>query len=91
MYIYIYIERERDVYVYIYIERERYTHVHMYNICMYIYIYIYIHITSPRCRGVQRVRGGRVLLTEILLPPSNCLTGNCLTNFNERISSKVSN
>ena len=38
-------------------------------------------------------RGGRVLLTEILLPriarrASNCLIGGCLSNCNERISSK---
>ena len=44
------------------------------------------------------VRGGRALLTEILLPQiarlaSNCSTGNCLSNykFNKRISSKSSN
>ena len=42
------------------------------------------------------LRGGRVLLTEILLPriarlASNCSTGNCLSSFNKRISSKNSN
>ena len=45
---------------------------------LYIYIYIYIYL-----------RGGRVLLTEMLLPriarlASNCSTGGCLSNFNER-------
>ena len=41
-------------------------------------------------------KGGRVLLTEILLPriarlASSCSTGNLLSNFNKRISSKSSN
>ena len=41
------------------------------------------------------VRGGRVLLTEILLSriarlASNCWTGSCLSDFNKRISSKSS-
>ena len=41
-------------------------------------------------------RGGGYLLTEILLPrnarlASNCSTGNCLSSFNKRTSSKNSN
>ena len=41
-------------------------------------------------------RGGRVLLTEILLPrfawlASNCSTGNCLSSFNKRTSANNSN
>ena len=53
-------------------------------LCIQI-IYIYNTITAS-------VRGGRVLLTERLLPriaplASNCSTGNCLSDFNKRISS----
>ena len=41
-------------------------------------------------------RGVRVLLTVILLPriarlSSNCSTGDCVSNFNKRISSNNSN
>ena len=44
----------------------------------------------------QYQEGGRVLLTEILLPriarlPSNCSTGNCLSDCNKRTSSNSSN
>ena len=44
--------------------------------------------------GDRYSEGGRVLLTEMLLPriarlASNCLTGNCLSTFNKRISSKM--
>ena len=57
---------------------------------------------QPEVRGrgspshLVPIRGGRVLLTEILLPgsarlASNCSTGNCLSNFNQRMSSKSSN
>ena len=52
------------VYVYIYIYICMIICIHIY-IYIYMYIYIYIYVLRRRCRCQE---GGRVLLTEILLP-----------------------
>ena len=65
-----------------------------YTTILYIYIYIYIKCVSRSARMGKR--GGRVLLTETLLPriarlATNCSTGNNLSKFKKRTNSKSSN